>query len=82
MSKPSFESDLPEALDRSLSSFPEVNSLKAEQRLVIEKVFTEEMFSLSYWTLCGVSATQNIVFLQRCLQSQHLKILFRATNKK
>ena len=46
---PSFESDLPEALDRSLSSFPEVKSLKAEQRLVIEKVqFTEEMFSLSY----------------------------------
>ena len=35
---PSFESDLPEALDRSLSSFPEVKSLKAEQRLVIEKV--------------------------------------------
>ena len=61
MSKPSFESDLPEALDGSLSSFPEVNSLKAEQRLVIKKVFTEEMFSLSYWTLRGVSATQNIV---------------------
>ena len=40
---PSFESDHPEALDRSLSSFPEVKSLKAEQRL-----FTEEMFSLSY----------------------------------
>ena len=37
-SNPSFESDLPEALDRSLSSFPEVKSLKAEQRLVIEKV--------------------------------------------
>ena len=35
---PSFESDLPEALDRSLSSFPEVKSLKVEQRLVIEKV--------------------------------------------
>ena len=31
---PSFESDLPEALDRSLSSFPEVKSLKEEQRLV------------------------------------------------
>ena len=38
MSEPSFESDLPEALDRSLSSFPEVKSLKAEQRLVREKV--------------------------------------------
>ena len=37
MSEPSFESDLPEALDRSLSSLPKVKSLKAEQRLVIEK---------------------------------------------
>ena len=38
MSEPSFESDLSAALDRSLSSFPEVKSLKAEERLVIEKV--------------------------------------------
>ena len=38
MSEPSFKSDHPEALDRILSSFPEVKSLKAEQRLVIEKV--------------------------------------------
>ena len=38
ISEPGFESDLPEALDRSFSSFPEVKSLKAEQRLVIEKV--------------------------------------------
>ena len=38
MSEPGFESDLPEALDRNLSSFPEVKSWKAEQRLVIEKV--------------------------------------------
>ena len=38
MFEPSFESDLPEALDRNLSPFPEVKSLKAEQRLVIEKV--------------------------------------------
>ena len=38
MSEPSFESDLPEALDRSLWLFPEVKSLKAEQRLVIKKV--------------------------------------------
>ena len=30
MSEPSFKSDLPEALDRSLSLFPEVKSLKAE----------------------------------------------------
>lgn len=38
VSEHSFESDLLEALDRSLSSFPEVKILKAEQRLVIEKV--------------------------------------------
>ena len=38
MSDPGFESDLPETLDRNLSSFSEVKSLKAEQRLVIEKV--------------------------------------------
>ena len=37
--EPSFESDLPKALDRSLSSFPEVISLKAEEKLVIEKIF-------------------------------------------
>ena len=39
MSVPSLESDLPEALDRiSFSPFPEVKSLKAEQRLMIKKV--------------------------------------------
>lgn len=38
MSEPNFESDLSDALDGSLSSFPEVKSLKPEQRLVMEKV--------------------------------------------
>lgn len=38
ISEPSFESDLSDALDGSLLSFPEVKSLKPEQRLVMEKV--------------------------------------------
>lgn len=38
MSEPSFESDLSDALDGSLLSFPEVKNLRPEQRLVMEKV--------------------------------------------
>ena len=61
MSEPSFESDLPEALDRSLSSFPEVKGLKAEQRLVIEKVVNGRDVFAQVPTGSGKSSTFQIL---------------------
>ena len=67
---PSFESDLPEALDRSLSSFPEVKSLKAEQRLVIEKVVHGRDVFAQLPTGFGKSLTFQILPpLCKCLKS-------------
>ena len=58
MSEPSFESDLPEALDRSLSSFPEV---KAEQTLMIEKVVNGRDVFAQLPTGSGKSSTFQIL---------------------
>ena len=58
MSEPSFESDLPEALDRSLSSFPEV---KAEQTLMIEKVVNGRDVFAQVPTGSGKSSTFQIL---------------------
>ena len=70
MSEPSFESDLPEALDRSLSSFPEVKSLKAEERLVIEKVVHGRDVFAQLPTGFGKSLTFQILPpLCKCLKS-------------
>ena len=67
---PSFESDHPEALDRSLSSFPEVKSLKAEQRLVIEKVVHGRDVFAQLPTRFGKSLTFQILPpLCKCLKS-------------
>ena len=67
---PSFESDLPEALDRSLSSFPEVKSLKAEQRFVIEKVVHGRDVFAQLPTGFGKSLTFQILPpLCKCLKS-------------
>ena len=70
MSEPSFESDLPGALDRSLSAFPEVKSLKAEQRLVIAKfVHGRDVFA-QLLTRFGKSLTFQILPpLCKCLKS-------------
>ena len=62
MSEPSFKSDLPEALDRSLSSFPKVKNLKAEQRLVIEKVVHRRDFFAQLTMGFGKSLTFHINF--------------------
>ena len=70
MSEPSFESDLSAALDRSLSSFPEVKSLKAEERLVIEKVVHGREVFTQLPTGFGKSLTFQILpHLFKCLKS-------------
>ena len=70
MSEPSFESDLPEALDRSLLPFPGVKSLKAEQRLVIEKVVHGGDVFAQLPTGFGKSLTFQILPpLWKCLKS-------------
>ena len=70
MSEPGFESDLPEALNRNLSSFPEVKSLKAEQRLVIEKVVHGRDVFIQLPTRFGKSSTFQILPpLCKCLKS-------------
>ena len=70
LSEPSFESDLPEALERSLSSFPKVKTLKAEQRLVIEKVVHGRVVFAQLPTGFGKSLTFQILPpLCKCLKS-------------
>ena len=66
-----FESDLPEALDRSLSSFSGVKSFKAEQRLVTEKVVHGRGFFFAQIpTGFGKSLTFQIVTpLCKCLKT-------------
>ena len=43
-----FKKDFQQALEESFSLFPDVNNVKAEQKLVTEKVVQKEMFLPSY----------------------------------
>ena len=69
ISEPGFESDLPETLERSLSSFSEVKSLRAEQRLVTEKVVHGRDVFAQLPTGFGKSLTFQILLINH---SMHL----------